>query len=170
MLALLKLKEVTMPKIFRIRYIPSEVVDISNDHILHLDSEIMVTEWLPIKPRKDFHHGMSCLYIHEGYKVSLFMDESDAALYWYCDIIDVVYDLEEDTFKLYDLLADVRIKPDGAMEVIDLDELADAVEMKLITENQLVKALRVLDTLLKKKQDGSLPLEADGIMKKYRII
>ena len=40
-------------KIYRKRYIPNEVVDISNDKVLFLTDEIMVTEWIQINPRSD---------------------------------------------------------------------------------------------------------------------
>ena len=44
----------------------------------------------------------------------------------YCDIIDIDYDIENDTYYLYDLLTDIRINKDS-IEVLDLDELAGSV-------------------------------------------
>ena len=58
--------------------------------------------------------------------------------------------------KLVLLLADVVISPDGSIRVLDLDELADAVERQLISTDQLLHALRSLHSLLGE-------LEANGI-------
>ena len=47
-----------------------------------------------------------------------------------------------------DLLADVIVYPDGHVRVADLDELADALEKKLIDKTTLALSLRQLDALL----------------------
>ena len=47
-----------------------------------------------------------------------------------------------------DLLADVIIYPDGKVEVVDLDELAEAHRDKIITDEQLHKSLMQLNSLL----------------------
>ena len=53
-----------------------------------------------------------------------------------------------------DLLADVLVYPDGQVKVVDLDELADAVEQKLISQELLLTALRQLNTLLEHIYSG----------------
>ena len=47
-----------------------------------------------------------------------------------------------------DLLADVKIYPDGRIRVVDLDELSEAFEKRLIDENLLKKSLLSLNRLL----------------------
>ncbi len=149
-----------MPKIFRIRYIPAETVDISGDRLLYRDGEHLVTAWKPIRPRTDIDHGMSCVFLKEGVKISRFMDACDNTLYWYVDLVDIRYDAPADTYRLHDLLADVKIHPDGRVEIIDLDELADAIERRLITPEQGILALRILDRLLADIRSGIQPARA----------
>ena len=49
-----------------------------------------------------------------------------------------------------DLLADVILYPDGHVEVVDLDELAEAYEKDLITKRQMTRCLCNLNQLLSK--------------------
>ncbi|MBO5986186.1 MAG: DUF402 domain-containing protein, partial [Lachnospiraceae bacterium] len=53
-----------------------------------------------------------------------------------------------ETLTVTDLLADVIIFPDGHMKVVDLDEMADALDEGLITPAMLSEALRRLNELL----------------------
>lgn len=137
-----------MPRIYRIRYIPSEIIDLSSDRLLYRDKHYLITEWEPIKPRDDIKHGISCVFLDKGWKISAFMNESKKLIYWYCDIIDIEYDEETDTYSLYDLLTDIKIMPDGRVEIIDLDELAAAFEEELISGKQLSMSLRQSNDLL----------------------
>ena len=73
---------------------------------------------------------------------------------WYCDIITYSFDPVENAYVFTDLLADVILKPGEQIEVVDLDELADACELELITPKQLILSLRQLDELLKCIQSG----------------
>ena len=47
-----------------------------------------------------------------------------------------------------DLLADVILYPDGFVKVVDLGELAEAFEKRLLSEELLKKALRQTNQLL----------------------
>jgi len=49
--------------------------------------------------------------LKEGYKASKFFGPSGEFKYWYCDIIKVLYDEDEDKYTLVDLLLDVKIMP-----------------------------------------------------------
>ena len=42
----------------------------------------------------------------------------------------------------------LRFRPNGRMKVVDLDELAEALERKIITQEQLTQSLRRLNDLL----------------------
>ena len=62
---------------------------------------------------------------------------------------------------LNNLLADVKVYPDGRIRVLDLDELSDAFEKGLIDETLLKKSLLSLNRLLNEiYTDGIEPLAA----------
>lgn len=144
-------------KMFRKRYIPNEVIDISNDEVLYMDDNVLVTKWLPIKPRKDIGRGLSFTFLKEGYKVSRFYDVNGDFAYWYCDIIDYRYDKIKDEHIFVDLLVDLRINLDGNYEILDLDELNEAYKDKLISKDEFVLAMDRLNKLLKLVKAGNFP-------------
>ncbi len=145
------------PILLRRRYIPYEVVDISGDELLYRSDELLVTKWRSIKPRQDFHGGISFTFLDKGYKLGRFYDIKGKFLYWYCDIIDVEYDKASDTYTINDLLVDIKIYPDGTVKVLDADELAQALEEGLVSPEQAAVSLRTLDGLLKSIYDGNFP-------------
>lgn len=145
------------PRILRKRFIPDEVVDISRDELIYRDEELIITKWKTIRPRKDFSNGISFAFTKEGYKISKFYTEKGEFLYWYCDIIDAHYDASDDTYTLEDLLVDVKVLPDGTLIVMDVEEIADALEQSIITQAQAIDALRKLDKLLRLIYDKSFP-------------
>ncbi|HHW00576.1 MAG TPA: DUF402 domain-containing protein [Clostridiaceae bacterium] len=145
------------PTILRKRFIPYEIVDISGDELLYRDDDLLITKWYSIKPRSDFSSGVSYTFLNEGYKVRRFYSAQGIFLYWYCDIIDVEYDKENDKYILTDLLVDIKLMPDGALRVLDTDELAQALEQGLITVQQGCCALKKLDKILKMIYDGQFP-------------
>lgn len=135
-------------KIYRKRIIPNECILLKDDVILEADKEIIITKWKTLKPRRDFHHGYSCYFLKSGYKVSKFYREDGSLLYWYCDIVDYTYNEKENSLTVTDLLADVVIYPDGYIKVLDIDELAVALEKKLCDPKLVTQALLRLDKLL----------------------
>lgn len=136
------------PILYRKRIIPDECVLLKDDKILHRDEQIIVTGWNSLKPRKDLHHGYSCYFLKEGYKISKFYREDNSLLYWYCDIVEYDYHPDTDTYIVTDLLADVIIYPDGFVKVVDIDELVTALNERLISEDTLKKSLLNLNSLL----------------------
>lgn len=153
------LGEVVMGKtrIFRKRYIPYEIVDISSDKILERSDILLKTRWDTIRPRSDIAYGVSYALLKEGIKISKIYNANDEFVYWYCDIIDAIYDSSSDTYTLEDLLVDVVVLSDGTYKVIDTDELAEALEQELITSSQCCRALKNLDKLLKWVYEGKFP-------------
>ena len=135
-------------KIYRKRMIPDECILLKDDVILEVTDDIIVTSWKTLKPRRDFHHGYSCYYLKLGYKISKFYREDNTLLYWYCDIVNYDYKEEDNSLIVTDLLADVVIYPDGYIKVLDIDELAIALEKKLCSHAIVTQALRKLDGLL----------------------
>lgn len=144
-------------KIYRKRYIPNEIVDISGDELLYQDEEMIVTKWKPIHPKKDIAWGISYTLLKKGWKISKFYDFEDELRYWYCDIIEADYDAENDVLTTTDLLVDLKIYPDDTHEVLDLEELDEAIEEKLITVEQKEDALNKLNELLKLVEEKKFP-------------
>ena len=135
-------------KLYRKRYIPNETIFLKDDEMISADSETIVTKWDTLKPRNDFAKGISVYYLKNGYKVSKMINNDNKTVYYYCDIIEPVYNEDDNSYVFNDLLADVKVFTDGKIEVVDLDELAEAFENGFITSSQLSKALRQLTDLL----------------------
>lgn len=138
----------TVSKLYRRRLIPSECILLKDDIILEQNDEIIVTKWNTLNPKSAFSHGCSCYFLKEGFKVSKMYREDGSLLYYYCDIIEHTCNPEEASLTVTDLLADVILYPDGRMKVVDLDELAEAMERSLITKEQMISCLHSLDHLL----------------------
>lgn len=138
----------SLPALYRRRYIPDETVRLQDDEILSVSDEIILTRWKALKPRKDFTHGRSCYFMKRGFKISYFIDEHECRIYTYCDIIETVFNEAENAYTFNDLLVDVIIYDNGFVKVLDLGEIADALEQELITVETAKKSLRLLDELL----------------------
>lgn len=136
------------PSIYRKRMIPDECVLLKDDVILEMNEDIIITKWNTLKPRRDFHHGYSCYYLNMGIKVSKFYRDDNTLLYWYCDIVDYKYEEKDNSLIVTDLLADVVIYPDGFVKVLDVDELAIALEKNICPVDLVIKGLKRLDNLL----------------------
>ena len=121
-----------VPVLYRKRLIPNECILLKDDIIISCDENVILTKWNTLKPKKDLHHGYSCYFLKEGVKVSKFYREDNSLIYWYCDIVDYDLDSEKNTLVVTDLLADVIIYPDGRVKVMDLDELAVALDKEII--------------------------------------
>ena len=136
------------PILYRRRIIPEECILLKDDVSISCDEDRIVTTWQALHPKKDLHHGSSCYFIKEGFKVSKFCREDDTLLYWYCDIVDFNYNPTENAMIVTDLLADVIIYPDGFVKVVDLDELVTALESRSLSLDTLKSSLLRLDKLL----------------------
>lgn len=143
------------PSLYRKRIIPDECVLLKGDLILSYENDIMVTKWKALKPRKDLHHGYSCYYFKEGYKISKFYKEDGSFLYYYCDIIDCEDRASDNSLIITDLLADVIVYPDGFVKVVDLDELAEVLGTGLLEPARIKKCLVSLNSLLSQIYSGS---------------
>ena len=142
------------PVLYRKRLIPDECVLLKDDVILYMDDSVIITKWVTLKPRKDFHHGYSCYFLKEGYKVSQFLSEDGSLVYWYCDIVTYLWDRAQNSLTVVDLLADVVVMPDGKMNVLDIDELCEAKEKLLISEQQFFTSVKQLGKLINLIQEG----------------
>lgn len=135
-------------KIYRRRIIPAECILLKDDLIVMQDDEVIITKWNTINPKTAFSHGCSCFFLKDGIKVSKIYRSDNSLLHWYCDIVEYAFDPAENAMTFTDLLADVIVHPDGVTKVVDLDELAEAMEKNLITKEQMTFCLRSLNHLL----------------------
>lgn len=151
-------------KIIRKRIIPHEEVDISADELLIKDNNVIITRWLPIKPRKDIGYGISLLDINSNYKVSAFYDKSAKFLYWYCDIVIVSYNKQTDTYIIKDLLVDVIKYPGQEAKLLDVDELEIAFLNKLISKDEYMLANNV-SSLVYRMFNENIPEKIQNLLK-----
>jgi len=152
--------------LFRKRIIPEECIALKDDIILFEDKDLIFTKWCALKPKKDLHHGFSAYIINEGIKISKFYTEDNTLMYWYCDIISHDYNPNDNSYVFTDLLADVIIYPDGKYKVVDIDEIAEALEKNLISKEQACDSLLKLDSLLRKLYSGEFE-EYKNLFKLY---
>lgn len=142
------------PILYRKRIIPQECILLKDDIILSCDEEHIITSWNALHPKKDLHHGWSCYFLKEGFKVSKFCKEDGTLMYWYCDIVEFDYNHTQNTLVVTDLLADVIVYPDGFVKVVDIDELVTALNQNELSLETLKSSLLILDKLLKIIYDG----------------
>ena len=136
------------PRLFRRRFSPDENIELKDDMILALEPNLIITSWNVLKPRRDISRGVSAYFIDKGIKVSKVFDNAGQMVYWYCDIIETHYDEKENTYTFNDLLIDVIVYPDGQVEVLDMDEFADAMEQGILSVGTIAHAMRATDDLL----------------------
>lgn len=136
------------PLLYRKRYIPLEIKSLNDDEILLVTDDVIVTKWNTFKPKKEFSKGVSYTFLNEGYKISKFMKDNGETVYYYCDIINSEYQKEKNTWIFTDLLVDVKIYPSGFAEVVDVGEVAEALDSGLINEETVKELLFKLDKLL----------------------
>lgn len=136
------------PILYRRRFIPDELVELKDDLILSMSENLIVTSWDVLKPRMDISRGISAYYPKKGFKISKMFDNAGKMVYWYCDIIDTEYNADTNTYIFNDLLLDVLVYPDGQVEVLDMDEFADAMEQGILSMGLIAKAMRITDELL----------------------
>ena len=136
------------PRLFRRRFIPDENIELKDDMILAIEPNLIITSWNVLKPRRDISRGVSAYFIDKGIKVSKVFDNAGQMVYWYCDIIETHYDEKENIYTFNDLLIDVIVYPDGQVEVLDMDEFADAMEQGILSVGTIAHAMRATDDLL----------------------
>ena len=134
--------------LYRKRFIPMETILLKDDNIVFQNEDVIVTKWNALKPREDFSKGISCYFLKEGYKISRFINKNDNIVYHYCDIIETEYIVQNNTYIFIDLLADVLIYENGFIKVVDIAEIAEALEKNILSLDLAKKALYRLDALL----------------------
>ena len=138
----------SITKIYRRRLIPAECILLKDDVIIAQDNEVVITKWDTLNPKTSFSHGCSCYFLTEGIKLSKMYRSDNSLLRWYYDIVSYSHDPADHSLIVTDLLADVIVHPEGTVKVVDLDELAEALDRNLITKEQTADCLRSLNHLL----------------------
>lgn len=136
------------PIMYRKRYIPDEIKSLEKDEILYMSDDVIVTKWDTFRPKKNFSNGISCTFVNKGFKISKFMDNNGKFVYYYCDIIHSDYYKDENKWIFTDLLADVKIYPDGRTEIVDLDEVSEALKSGIISTETVCELMENLNSLL----------------------
>ncbi len=138
-----------LPELYRRRYVPNELIHLKDDIIIKQASGLIITKWDTLKPRADINRGISAYFMNDGYKISKVYNHQNELVYWYCDIIDTEFNEEDNAYIFHDLLIDILVRPDGSIQIVDLDELGDLLSEGKITPSISAKALKTADTLLK---------------------
>ena len=133
---------------YRKRYIPDEIKSLEKDEILYISDDVIVTKWDTFRPKKNFSNGISCTFVNKGFKISKFMDNNGKLVYYYCDIIHSDYYKDENKWIFTDLLADVKIYPDGRTEIVDLNEVSEALKSGIISTETVCELMENLNSLL----------------------
>lgn len=141
-------------KLYRKRLIPNECIYLEHDEIIMKTDTVIMTKWNTIRPKVELSHGFSCYFLEEGYKVSKFYKQDGSLLYWYCDIISYEFNPVGNSYVFVDLLVDVIVFGDNSIKVVDIDELAKALDEHLISVDFLKLALIRLQNLLSVIYDG----------------
>ena len=105
-------------------------------------------------------------FLKMGSRLVNSMIRSGNFLYWYCDIIDYDYDEEKDSYIFIDLLVDVKIT-NGKIEVLDLDELKEALDNGLIDDARFLRAINKLNQLIRIIEEKN---NLDDVIKYYMRI
>lgn len=137
-----------MSTLYRRRLIPDECICLKNDTIIFQNNTEILTIWKTLHPKNDFAKGISYYVIDKGWKISKFYNLQNELVYIYCDIIDSIYQEQNDSYIFTDLLADVIIENNGTIKVVDLDELATALNSQLLSSQLITTALYQLNDLL----------------------
>lgn len=154
--------------IIRRRFIPDECIELNKDHIYELTPSRILTAWQSIKPRADISGGISAYYPEQGFKISRIYDHEHRPIYWYCDIISM--HLTPGRIYFEDLLLDVVLTTDGQIKILDSDELADALEQGLISQEMACIALRRLNDLLNHIYKGSFSTLQQPVLELERTL
>lgn len=148
--------------IIRRRIIPKEDVLLRGDELLlemRGERNILVTRWLPIKPRNDIGWGFSVYMLDEHYKASAMYDVYGNFYQWYCDIIKYDYSNENKCYTVVDLLVDVVKTSDGKIKIIDEEELIEAQKQGMIQKEDFNLAIGTARIVAgKMKNESFMPL------------
>lgn len=151
-------------KLYRRRFVPKETIYLKDDIILSQESNLIITKWNTLKPRCDIAGGISAYYIDKGIKVSRVHNCENQLVYWYCDIINTIYEVETNSYIFEDLLIDVIVYENGMVHVVDLDEVGDLLENNQLETKKISNALHIVNALLQQIYSGNFSIYQEAIL------
>lgn len=93
-----------------------------------------------------------------GVVENIHLNPPHAAWSWYIHLADIVYDAPRACWVMQDLFADILVGRDGCSHrVIDLDDLATALEVGLLSPRQAAEVLRRTDATTRAIARGEFP-------------
>lgn len=151
-------------KLYRRRFVPDETIYLKDDIILSQENNLIITKWNTLKPRCDIAGGISAYYIDKGIKVSRVHNCENQLVYWYCDIINTIYEEETNSYIFEDLLIDVIVYENGMVHVVDLDEVGDLLENNQLETKKISNALHIVSALLQQIYSGNFSIYQKPIL------
>jgi len=125
------------------------------------DKEIVLIDnnfkWLEIYPENN-----------KNIAVSVAMDDKDKILEWYFDIAKDTLLTEKGVPYIKDLYLDVVLYPSGDIEILDEDELQEALNNKDISKEEFELAYKVSNDLIK-QIDGKVEEITNFTNKYYKL-
>ncbi len=116
------------------------IEEVSEKQIWRFNGENIVVcdnglKWVSILPENDY------------YCITAMLDENDAIILWYIDML-AEQGVDPDGIPyFYDLYLDLIVYPDGTIKVDDMNELEEALSVKDITQEQFELAIDTADRL-----------------------
>ncbi len=144
-------------KIFKQKFIPEKIYDISDDEVIFFNNEFMITSWEATNSEMGVKKALSLTSFSNGYQISKKFNKENEFMYWYCDIVKAWHDREKNEIWIQDLIADVILFPDKALQVIDLPELVEARKNGLITEVLFQECHKSILSLVSSVIHGNFP-------------
>lgn len=112
----------------------------ASHQFLHLDENTLVE----YSSKADF---IIIYMIDKGLQLSLNAKTKSKYPWWVIDVVDVM-EIRPDVYCSSDLFIDVKVFEDGSYHVIDIDEFETAIQLGVLTNEQISKALKSLHTAL----------------------
>ena len=136
-------------------YLDEDDVFVSVKKLVHL-TDYFYIENHSILAMADGFYVMEIISKTENYALRIFFDDKKQVVEYYFDIIKSCgIDSESKIPYFYDLYLDVTLLPNGKINVLDQDELEEALEKKDITKEEYDLAYKVKDKIIEEINNGT---------------
>ncbi|MGD8190975.1 DUF402 domain-containing protein [Brevibacillus ginsengisoli] len=95
---------------------------------------------------------------HSAFVMTTIFNERQEIVQWYIDICEQIGKDEREIPWFDDIYLDIRVLPTGEVDVLDADEIEEALSQGVITNDQHEKAWKELNRLLALIRNRSFPL------------
>lgn len=130
-----------------------------NDVMIYRDKKLLVVRWKTINEKTEFAKGISFYFAEEKIKISALYKENGDFVKYYCEVVEVDYNNDIHKYIFRDLIVDVNLYENGKYEVLDEDQLNDALKDKKndkVTPDKSDEILAVKDDILRKIHEGQI--------------